>query len=500
MLNSPSMLRLLLAFAVGLVPGVNSTGSAQDRLPLVQKTAASRPNILFIAIDDLNDWLGCYQGHPQAQTPHIDALAARGVQFNNAHCQAPICNPSRISMLLGLLPSTTGHYFLSPTLRSAPSTAKSQTLFQYFREHGYFTSTRGKIFHGPVDRASFDEVSPSTGWRRPTKKLRYTLPGSHPLWDWGKVDIADQEMRDYQTAAWAAKRIPQLAEMEQPFFLAVGFQLPHVPLYASARWFDLHPLDRLRMPTSISHDLTDLPPYAIQLSLNPTAPRHAWMIESGEAKHAVQAYLATTSFVDHLVGMVLDGLAASSEQERTLVVLWSDHGFHLSEKQKWAKRSLWEEATRVPLVFSGSMLVPGKTDAPVGLVDVFPTLAELSGLPVPQGLDGQSLASLLAAPQQRWERPALCTFGRNNHSLRSQDFRYTVYEDGSEELYDHRADPHEWHNVAEHPSPKYARVMADMRQWLPTVNAQPVPGSKGSDSPLYGESAGLQKSMKIKTK
>ena len=447
-------------------------------------------NVLFIAIDDLNDWLGCYGGHRQVQTPHIDRLAGRGVMFGNAHCQAPICNPSRVSMFLGKLPSTTGMYFLGPNFRTVEPTKSDETLFQTFRRHGYYLSTRGKIFHGRADRDSFDHIEPSGGWRRGEKKINYTLPGSHPLWDWGQVEIPDEQQRDYQTAAWAAAELPKLASSDQPFFLAVGFHLPHVPIYASKRWFDLYPLEEIDLPAMIPSDREDLPEIAKQLTLNPTAPRHEWMEENRQARRAVQAYLATISFVDHLVGMLIAGLEQSGEADHTLVVLWSDHGFHLGEKLRWAKRTLWEETTRVPLVFAGPGVVPGGNCAqPVGLIDVYPTLLDLCGLPPREDLEGTTLRPLLENPQAAWQRPALCTFGPNNHSLRSQRYRFTQYADGSQELYDHQTDPNEWNNLAsaESMSAAHQAVIERLRQWLPKTNADPVPGSAGSDSPLYGE-------------
>ncbi|QDV41048.1 Choline-sulfatase [Stieleria neptunia] len=460
--------------------------------------AAEPPNVVLVAIDDLNDWVGCLGGHPQVQTPQIDKLAARGVNFTNAHCQAPICNPSRISMLLGKLPSTTGHYFLAPGFRDVDVTRDAVTMFQHFRAGGYRAESMGKIFHGPADAASFDHVQRSRGLRRPpgkTEKLRYRVPGSHPAWDWGQVDFADEDQRDYHTAAWAAKRIPELAKRDEPFLMAIGFHLPHVPIYASKKWFDLYPLETLVMPPVPRGDLDDVPPIAVQLSLNPTAPRYEWMKDNGEDKHAVQAYLASISFVDHLVGMVTDSIAAAGLDDNTIVVLFSDHGFHLGEKNKWAKRSLWQRTTRVPLIVAGPGIAGGADcDAPVGLIDVYPTLVESCRLPVPEGLDGHSLDGLLKDAASPWEHPAICTFGPGNHSVHSRHYHYIRYRDGSEELYDHRTDRDEHRNLAG--DPKLAAIIAEHRQWVPADDAPMVPGSRGSDSPLYGEAEGLQKAMK----
>lgn len=453
-------------------------------------SGAESPNVLFISIDDLNDWLGCYGGHSQVKTPHIDDLAREGVTFTNAHCQAPICNPSRVSMFLGKLPSTTGMYFLGPNFRTVEPTKNGQTLFQTFRRHGYFVSTRGKIFHGKADPDSFDHIERTTGWRRDKEKLNYKVPGSNPLWDWGQVDVPDAEQRDYKTAQWAAKELPKLAALDQPFFLAVGFHLPHVPIYASKKWFDLYPIERVDLPAVIPSDRDDLPEIAKLLTLNPTGPRHQWMVENQQWRRAVQSYLASISFVDHLVGMVIDGLSASGTADNTIIVLWSDHGFHLGEKLRWAKRTLWEETTRVPLIFAGPGIQAGATcSRPVGLIDVYPSLLALCDLPMRPGLEGASLQPMLTNPTITWDRPALCTFGPNNHSLRGEQYRYTIYADGSQELYDHNADPEEWHNLAgsEAVAAEHEAVIERMSKWLPKTNAAPVPGSAGSDSPLYGE-------------
>ncbi|MFK8112264.1 MAG: sulfatase [Rubripirellula sp.] len=450
----------------------------------------TRPNVLFISIDDLNDWIGCFGGHAQVQTPNIDALAKRGVAFTNAHCQAPICNPSRVSMFLGKLPSTTGMYFLGPNFRTVDPTKGDETMFQTFRRHGYYLSTRGKIFHGSADKESFDHIEKSTGWRRGDKKINYTLPGSHPLWDWGQVDVPDEEQRDYLTAEWAAAEIPKLASKQQPFFLAVGFHLPHVPIYASKKWFDLYPLESVDLPAMIPSDNEDIPEIATQLTLNPTAPRHKWMVQNQQSRRAVQAYLAANSFVDHMVGMLIEGLEASGEAENTLIVLWSDHGFHMGEKLRWAKRSLWEETTRVPMIFAGPGVVPGaRCGKAVGLIDVFPTLLDTCGLPARDDLEGESLRPLLLDANAEWDRPAICTFGPNNHSLRSERYRYIRYSDGSEEFYDLQVDKHEWNNLAvgQKRTAKVEAIIKRLSQWLPTVNVDPVPGSAGSDSPLYGE-------------
>ena len=213
------------------------------------------------------------------------------------------------------------------------------------------------------------------------------------------------------------------------------------------------------------------------------------MQENNQWKHAVQSYLAANSFVDSLVGKILESLNNTSAANNTIVVLWSDHGFHLGEKLRWAKRTLWEETTRVPLIIAGPGIHPSNCSRPVGLIDVFPTLIELCDLPAKSDLEGQSLQPLLQNPSRKWNRPALTTFGPNNHTLRTDHFRYIRYSDGSEELYDHQTDPNEWKNLATDPA--HAALISELKKQLPPSNSAPLPGSKGSDSPLYGEADGV---------
>ncbi len=462
--------------------------------------SSQKPNVLFISIDDLNDWVGCYGGHPQVKTPAIDKLARQGTVFLNAQCQAPICNPSRASLITGLRPSTTGIYFLGPDFRRVEKTRTAESLFQYFQKHGYYTITRGKIFHGKmsdIDRASFDEISPArSGASRPKKKLSYDKPNSSKLWDWGAWPEKDEQVRDHLTATWAATRLEELAQKEKPFFMAVGFSLPHVPLYVPQKWFDLYPQAELKLPQNPTGDLDDISDYAIKLTLSGVAPRHRWFLEHGEFAHAVQAYLACISFVDHCVGITLDALERSGEAENTIIVLWSDHGFHLGEKQRWAKRSLWEESARSPLIIAGpGCLKNVQCNRPVELIDMYPTLIELCNLPSKKKLEGVSLQPLLNNPKAEWSRPAITTFGPNNHSIRSQRWRYIRYDDGSEELYDHKTDPDEITNLAH--LPQFATVISEHAKWLPKINVPPAAGSSGSGTPIYRE---IERKTKLQKK
>lgn len=404
-----------------------------------------RPNVLLIAVDDLNDWVGALGGHPQAKTPNIDRLAASGTLFANAHCQAPVCSPSRASLMTGRLPSTTGMYFLLPALAQEPSLQDTVTMVERFAAEGYATFGVGKVHHGD-ERPYFDEYGGAMGGFGPRPERKLSYPMGHPLWDWGAYPERDEPMPDHRVADWAAAKLAE--DHDGPFFLAAGFWRPHVPMYAPQRWFDLHPGAQVQLPAVLAEDRDDLPDYAKALTLGLPAPRHEWMVENDEWRHAVQAYLASTSFVDDCVGRVLDALAASPHAEDTIVVLLSDHGFHLGEKQRWAKRSLWETSTRVPLIIAAPGEQPGVSRRPVGLVDVYPTLLDLAGFAPDGGLEGHSLAPLIADPEGPWPHAAVTTFGPGNHTVRSSRWRYTRYADGSEELYDHGEDPHEWRNLA----------------------------------------------------
>lgn len=450
--------------------------------------AADRPNILFIAIDDLNDWVGVYGGHPQAKTPHMDRLAERGTTFLNAHCQAPICNPARVSMISGLLPSKTGIYFLQPGLRGASENADAETMFQYFKRHGYYLTTRGKIFHGQSlrdEKDSFDEIV-SAPLPVPRPKNRLSSYGESRAWDWGSYFEKDEDTQDFQTALWGAERLKELAKEDDPFFMAIGFSNPHVPLYVPQKWFDLYPLDTLELPKVLDSDRDQLSEYAKILTFGHIAPKHDWVVKSDEWKPMVQAYLACISYVDHCVGTVLDGLEQSGAGDDTLIVLWSDHGFHMGEKMHWAKRTLWEESTRVPMIMAGSDLLQGNSvSKPIGLIDIYPTLVDLCSLPAKESLDGVSLRALLTRPNAIWERPAVTTFGPNNHSIRSEHWRYIRYDDGSEELYDHRKDQRERVNLAS--NPEHRDLIRDLRRWIPKQNAAIADGSSGSGTPLYKE-------------
>jgi choline-sulfatase len=459
----------------------------QSHVSAQEVRQARPPNVVFIAVDDLNDWLGCMGTHPLVKTPHIDALAARGTLFTNAHCNAVLCNPSRVSLMTGLRPTTTGIYGLLPWLRDVPEFADLATLPQHFANHGYRTLTAGKIHHEwrrprPNDKhVEFEVVGPAGGLgSRPPQKLIGETPfGNHSLMDWGiwPPDDDDTKTADYQVARWAADQItspPQ--DDDRPYFLAAGFFFPHVPCYATQKWFDLYPDDESILPEIPENDRADTPRSAWWLHWSLPEPRLRWLQENNQHIHLVRSYLACISFIDSLVGKIVAAVDESGQADRTIIVLWSDHGYHLGEKEISGKNTLWARSTRIPLIMAGPGITPGqRCNRPAELLDLYPTLAELARLPDPEhALEGLSLVPQLQDADAPRERPALSSHNQGNHAVITEDWRLIRYVDGSEELYDIRNDPHEWHNLAA----EKPEVRAQMRKHLPVVDRGPAPGSR----------------------
>lgn len=449
-------------------------GLAGARAGLAQPEGGDRPNVLMIAVDDLNDWIGALDGYADVKTPNLDRLAQRSVLFEKAYCPAPACNPSRAALLTGVRPSTSGVYHNNQPWR--PVLRDAVTLPQYFRTQGYQVLGGGKIFHGSFnDKESWDEYRGVSRSPEPRRKPLNGL-GRTGHFDWGPVDAADEDMGDYKLADWAIQQLR--GRRRQPFFLAVGFVRPHLPWYVPRHYFDLYPLSSIKLPKVDANDLEDVPEMGRQIA-RPNGD-HRRVVEAGEWEKAVQGYLASISFADAMLGRVLDELERSPHAKNTYVVLWGDHGWHLGEKQHWRKFALWEEATRTPLFIGGPGIKPARTSRPVNLMDMYPTLVELSGLPEKPGLEAKSLVPLLKNPKAKWENPALTTHGRGNHAVRSERWRYIRYSDGSEELYDHQADPLEWKNLAG--DPKQAKTKAELSRWLPRQDAPDAPqGDSGDD-------------------
>ncbi len=471
----------LILIPLILIPGLTCG-------PLVGQTIEpnDRPNLVMIAIDDLNDWVEPLGGHPDVKTPSISRLAKRGLTFSNAHCQAPLCNPSRTSIMTGRRPTSTGIYGLSPWIRNVPELQDLVTMPQYFRSHGYHTLIGGKVFHGsygndPASNRECDLWGPTAGVGAvPKQKLIPPTPGgNHKLMDWGTFPHRDQDKGDWKVASWAVDQIRQMPD-GKPFFLSVGFFLPHVPCYATQKWFDLYPEDSLTMPPIVAGDRDDTPAASWYIHWKLPEPRTSWLKRENQLRPLVRSYLACISFVDSQVGRVLDAIDASRFADHTIVVLWSDHGYHLGEKAISGKNSLWTESTRVPLILAGPGLPAGQTcGQPAELLDLYPTLIEMVGLPTKPDLEGLSLMPQIRDQAEIRHRPAICTHNVGNHSVCDSRWRYVRYVDGSEELYDRQRDPEEYDNLlhrrtilAEH------RLAADqLARWLPKTELPLAPGS-----------------------
>lgn len=433
-----------------------------------------RPNVLFIAIDDLNDVPAFMGRYPDAITPHMDALAARGVVFTEAHCQFPVCAPSRASVISGFYPHT-----LDFDKKASDSVAMERTheaggrlLPEYFRDYGYHTMAVGKLLHRHLPEGVVDESGGRGSWNKlPNgERMKWDPPNGGTMTDWGPYPGDDSDMTDHQAADWAVARLRQ--DRDAPFLLMVGFLRPHVPWHVPQKWFDLYPEPgSLAMPNYRADDLEDVPQCARDMNIYPHMPRTEWAIETGQWRDIVHAYLACVSFVDYQVGRVLTALEESSHADNTLIVLWSDHGYHLGEKNTFQKQTTWERASHVPLIISGPGVPPGgRCDRPVGLIDIYPTLTELCHLSNNRLNEGRSLVPLLEDPNRKWKHPVLISWRQESHALQTSRYRYIRYPDGSEELYDHREDPNEWTNLSNHPA------HADAKQRLARRLARMVDG------------------------
>ena len=453
---------LALAFA--------ATAALLPRPAESQAARANGPNVLFISIDDLNDWIEPLGGHPQARTPNLQALARRGVTFTRAYCQAPSCNPSRTSLMTGLRPSTTGVYGNSDAWRRTLPDAV--TLPQHFMLHGYEVLGGGKTFHGPQNEAaSWEAYYQFRGFLHPPKKpVNGIARAGH--FDWSGIESNSADTADTMLAAWAEDYLSK--EHRRPFFLAVGFYRPHLPWYAPQEHFDLFPPGRTELPATLAGDIDDVPKSALRSFRD-----HQNVTSHGEWQKAVAGYLACINYADTNLGRVLRALDEGPNADNTIIVVWSDHGWQLGEKQQWRKFTLWERSARVVMMLAG----PGisarnrKSGRTVELLDLYPTLVDLCGLPRRPELDGRSLRPLLADPDATWNKPAITSLAPNRVSVRTERWRYTRYQDG-EELYDHSNDPREWTNLAG--TPEHAETRERLAGLLPG-NPAPRTGIQFSD-------------------
>ncbi|MEM9282176.1 MAG: sulfatase [Verrucomicrobiota bacterium] len=438
----------------------------------VELCYAEKPNVLFISVDDLNDWTG-FAGHKEVISPNMDRLARDGTWFSRAFCQYPVCAPSRASVMTGvyfhqLQSESTGvkDEFVADKIRSMGS----DLLHGYFKEHGYKTMAVGKILHDHLPPDDLDMSGGRGGWgvyrdkNGDRRKLNWM--SDKTLTDWGYEERPEDEMSDSKAAKWAVARLEE--NHEEPFFLMVGFLRPHVPWYVPEKYFERYDREQLSLPPYREDDLDDIPPAGVNL-FNKGYPRTEWAVENKQWRHMIQAYLASITFVDSKIGQVLEALEKSPYRENTIVVLWSDHGYHMGEKTIFQKDTLWERSAAVPLIIKlpstmEGQMDKGRCDRVVGLIDLYPTLLDLCGLPPNDRVSGRSLRPLLEDRDAKWDYPTLTYRKNGSRSIQYHRYRYIEYGDSTMELYDHKSDPHEWDNVAE--DSDYSNVLERMKKKL----------------------------------
>ena len=479
-LPSTALARGLLFLSAALLTTALAASSAAAENP-----AAPRYNVLFIAIDDLNVSLSCYD-HPLVKSPNIDRLAARGVRFDRAYCQYPLCNPSRSSLLSGLRPDTTRIYGNGIPIRERfPDIV---TLPQMFKNQGYFSARVGKIYHygvpGQIGTSGLDDapswnqfINPRGRDRDDEADVINFTPGRGlgASLCWMEAKGTDGEQTDGKVAAEAIRLLEE--HKDKPFFIAAGFYRPHVPDIATSPYFALYPLEKVTLPTEPPEHIANIPPIALTVQpLNYGVPEEKLRLFK-------RAYFASISFVDAQVGKVLDALDRLGLADNTIVVLWGDHGWCLGEHGQWQKQLLFEEVARVPFMIAlPKAKVTGVSPRTVELVDIYPTLADLCGLTPPSNLEGKSLRPLLENPKAAWAQPAITQVFRDRHgkhtmgySVRTERWRYTEWDNGvaGAELYDQDADPHEYRNLAK--DAQYASQVADLKALLPKTRPANLP-------------------------
>ena len=439
----------------------------------------TRPNVLFIAMDDLNDWIGCMGGHPQTITPNLDRLAKSSVLFTNAHCPAPACNPSRTAIMTGRSPHRSGLYDNRQSMREV--LPKAEIMPKTFSRHGYYSAGSGKLLHYFIDADSWDEYFPEAKSEDPFPRTLYpetrplSLPRGGP-WqyvetDWGPLDATDEEFGgDFLVTKWISEQVQ--IEREKPFFLACGIYRPHEPWFVPKKYFEPFPLDTIQLPPGYRED--DLDDLSSEGKRRGPNRYFAHIQQEGQWKQAIQGYLASIHFADAMLGRVLTALEQSPQAENTIVVLWSDHGWHLGEKQHWQKYTGWRVCTRVPLMIQvpkGTIGLqagtsPSVCNRPVNLLSLFPTLLDLCGLPQESHHDGASLIPLLKDPKAEWSHPSLTHLADpGSFSLSTDRWRYLHYANGEEELYDIESDPHEWTNLVT--LPEHSPKLEELRKLSP---------------------------------
>lgn len=458
--------------------------------------ASPRPNVLLIMLDDLNTDIGAYGG--QAKTPNIDRLASQAVRFEHGYSVVPACNPSRVALMTGQRPETTGQYLNEGNFRQRPGGAERLTLPQRLRAAGYEAVAAGKIFHhsrgsGEQEPAGSDPAS----WDRQARvdvgvgdPRDFRDANGHAAWlqgaaehegvpinayirsdgVWGPTKEGKEGSGDFAVARYCADYL-RSKQGGQPFMLACGIWRPHSPHIAPREFFDLYPLDQIRMPPVPPGDLSDVPRIAHRNWSTSFARKLRSQPE--EWRRAMQGYLASVSFADAAVGEILDALDKSGHADNTVVVLLGDHGFHFGDKDRWEKFTLWDRGGRTTFLMKLPGVGPRVVTPPVSMLDVVPTVLSALGLPRPEGLEGHDLTPLIQNPARHWPYAAVQTYQQNNNGVRQGRWNYIRYQDGSEELYDLQQDPNEWRNLIHGGRGRYEPVVRALSKHLPSRVANP---------------------------
>lgn len=460
-----------------------------------------QPNIIMIAVDDLNDWVGVYGGHPQVITPNIDKLAQSSVVFRNASCAGPVCGPSRSGLLSGFRPSTTGVYGNEHNMLDYPIPQTHATLPEYFTKNGYITISSGKIFHkhntpNGVDHGNWawdiwehekgqQKINPDKYYSRNKgiidgkviENALYTKGGGAEF-AFGPTLNGKETMQDYMTAKWFEQKLQE--KYEKPFFMAVGISKPHLAFHVPEEYFNKYGLDTLKIAEYKMDDLDDILDKDGNKAYQ-AEPDFLWCKQYGVEKEAARAYMACITFADECIGVVLDALAKSKYADNTIVILYGDHGWHLGEKLRYRKATLWREATQLPFLFH----VPGMSKMQdcyrnVNLLDIYPSLIDLCGLPKKE-LDGKSFAPLLKDPTLKWT-PTVTTAGKGAHSVISEEWHYILGKKQVEELYNIKKDPMEWENLINKKTPEIESVLKELRSYLPVNDADEYKNKGGGNT------------------
>ncbi|UMB61725.1 sulfatase [Lutibacter sp. A80] len=453
-------------------------------LGMFQISAQKKPNIIFIAIDDINDWVGPLEGNKQAITPNMDNFIEEAMVFKNAVCAAPICGPSRSAILSGFLPSTSGVYGNSQNMIYSDIVKKNATLPEYFSKNGYYTLANGKIFHKhgaefgtDFGHWAFDEFARARRYEKdPVNKKRYTASKAGIIngekkpeykskkskLSWGPTIDSFEETVDYKVADWACNQLKR--DFDRPFFMGVGFIKPHLPWIVPQEFFDMYDVNKIIPPIVPEDDLDDILKPNGEKAFQPTG-EYKWIKKHGLEKEATRAYLANISYVDACLGVVMEALEESGYADNTIVIIWGDHGWHLGEKQRYLKNTTFLEAVRTPLFIR----LPGMkkaevVDQNVSLIDLYPTLVSLCGLPEKANIDGHDFSTILKNPNSNWDYPGI-TITSEGTSILKGKWHYMVSLKGTEQLYNIEKDPMEWENLILNKN--YKSVLKELKKWVP---------------------------------